>query len=94
MEEIKISWNGASCGYRKAKKKFTGFVPYFSAPFNMEIAARIKELIDFWFWRDPGVSFKGRISRLFLSNHVGFTHRLLDSSTQHSPESFTHLKTG
>ena len=29
-----------------------------------------------------------------LSNHVGFTPRLLYSSTPHSPESFTHLKTG
>ena len=29
-----------------------------------------------------------------LSNHVGFTPRLLYSSTHHSPESFTHLKTG
>ena len=27
-------------------------------------------------------------------NHVGFTPRLLYSSTHHSPESFTHLKTG
>ena len=29
-----------------------------------------------------------------LSNHVGFTPRLLYGSTHHSPESFTHLKTG
>ena len=28
------------------------------------------------------------------SNHVGFTPRLLYSRTHHSPESFTHLKTG
>ena len=29
-----------------------------------------------------------------LSNHVSFTPRLLYSSTHHSPERFTHLKTG
>ena len=29
LEEIKISWNGASCGYGKAKKKYTGFIPHF-----------------------------------------------------------------
>ena len=29
-----------------------------------------------------------------LSNHVGYTARLLYSSTGHSQESFTHLKTG
>ena len=28
------------------------------------------------------------------SSHVGFTPRLLYSSTHHSPESFTHLKAG
>ena len=46
LEEIKISWNGAFRGYGKAKKKFTGFIPHFSAPFNMEIAASMRELID------------------------------------------------
>ena len=45
LEEIKISWNGAS-RYGKAKKKFTGFIPHFSAPFNIEIAASMRELID------------------------------------------------
>ena len=40
LEDIKISWNG------KVKKKFTGFVPHFSAPFNMEIAASMRELIE------------------------------------------------
>ena len=29
-----------------------------------------------------------------LSNHVGFTPKLLYSSTHHSPDSFIHLKTG
>ena len=29
-----------------------------------------------------------------LSNHVGFTPRLLYSRALHSPESFTHLETG
>ena len=46
LEEIKISLNGVSRGYGKAKKKFTGFIPQFSAPFNMEIAASMRELID------------------------------------------------
>ena len=46
LEDIKISWNGASRGYGKAKKKFTGFIPHFSAPFNMEIAASMRELIE------------------------------------------------
>ena len=45
LEEIKISWNSASRGYGKAKKKFTGFIPHFSAPFNMEITASMRELI-------------------------------------------------
>ena len=46
LEEIKILWNGASRGYGKSKKKFTGFIPHFSAPLNMEIAASMRELID------------------------------------------------
>ena len=46
LEDIKLSWNGASQGYGKAKKKFTGFIPHFSAPFNMEIAASMRELIE------------------------------------------------
>ena len=45
-EDIKISWNGASRGYGKAKKNFTRFIPHFSAPFNMEIAASMRELIE------------------------------------------------
>ena len=46
LEDIKIFWNGTSRGYGKAKKKFTGFIPHFSAPFNMEIAASMRELIE------------------------------------------------
>ena len=46
LEENKISCNGASRGYGKAKKKFTGFIPHFSAPFNMEIGANMRELIE------------------------------------------------
>ena len=46
LEDIKISLNGASRGYGKAKKKFAGFIPHFSAPFNMEIAASMRELIE------------------------------------------------
>ena len=46
LEDIKISWNGASRGYGKAKKKFTGFIPHFSAPFSMEIAASMREVIE------------------------------------------------
>ena len=46
LEDLKISWNGASRGYGKAKKKFTGFIPHFSAPFNMEIAGSMRELIE------------------------------------------------
>ena len=49
--------------------------------------------ICFWFegilGSAPGAEFS-----VSLSNHVGFTPRLLYSSTHHSPESFTHLKTG
>ena len=44
LEEIKISWNGASHGYGKAKKKFTGFIHHFSA--HMEIAASMRVLIN------------------------------------------------
>ena len=29
LKEIKISWNGASRGYEKAKNKFLGFIPHF-----------------------------------------------------------------
>ena len=47
LEDIKISWNGASQGYGKAIKKFTVFIPHFSAPFNMEIAASMRELIEY-----------------------------------------------
>ena len=36
----------------------------------------------------------GSASRAEFRNHVGFTPSLLYSSTHHSPESFTHLKTG
>ena len=46
LEDIKISWNGASQGFGKAKKKFTGFIPHFLAPFNMEIGASMRELIE------------------------------------------------
>ena len=46
LEDIKILWNGASRGYGKLKKKFTGFIPHFSAPFNMEIAASMHEIFD------------------------------------------------
>ena len=46
LEEIKISWNGASRGYVNAKKKFTGIIPHSFAPFNMEIAASMRELIE------------------------------------------------
>ena len=46
LEDIRISWNGASRGYGKAKKKFRGFIPHFSAPFNKEIAASKRELIE------------------------------------------------
>ena len=37
----------------------------------------------------PGAEFP-----VVLSNHVGFKPRLPCSSTHHSPESFTHLKSG
>ena len=46
LQDIKISWNGASRGYGKAKKKFTGFISHFSAQFNVEIAASMRELIE------------------------------------------------
>ena len=47
----------------------------------------------FLVWRDPGVSPRAEFL-VYLSNHVSFTPRLLYSITHHSPESFTHLKTG
>ena len=46
LEEIKIAWNGDSQAYDKSKKKFLGFIPHFLAPFNMEIATSMLELID------------------------------------------------
>ena len=49
--------------------------------------------IFFWFGGILG-SASGAEFPVSLSNHVGFTPRLLYSSTHHSPESFTHLKTG
>ena len=44
-------------------------------------------------WRDSGAASRAEFP-VPPSNHVGFTPRLLYSSTHHSPESFTHLKTG
>ena len=38
--------------------------------------------------------FAGILGSASLSIHIGFTPRLLYSSTHHSPESFTHPKTG
>ena len=47
--------------------------------------------VFFGVWRDSGVRAKFPVSP---RNHVGFTPRLLYSSTHHSPESFIHLETG
>ena len=60
-------------------------------------------------WKNPQIRFEphfffgfggilGSASRaefpVSLSNHVGFTPRLLYSSTHHSPDGFIHLKSG
>ena len=47
----------------------------------------------FWFGEILGSASRAEFP-VSLSNHVGFTPRLLYSSTHHSPESFAHLKTG
>ena len=47
----------------------------------------------FWFGGILG-SASGAESPVSLSNHTGSTPRLLYSSTHHSSENFTHLKTG
>ena len=47
----------------------------------------------FLVWRGLGSASRAKYP-VFLSNHVGFTPRLLYGSTHYSPESFTHLKTG
>ena len=47
----------------------------------------------FWFGGILGSASRVELP-VSLSNHVGFTPRLLYSSTHHSPDSFTHLKTG
>ena len=47
----------------------------------------------FWFGGILG-SASGAEFPVSLSNHVDFTPRLLYSSAHHSPESFTHQKTG
>ena len=49
--------------------------------------------ILFMFWGILGSASRAQFP-VSLSNHVGFTRRLLYSSTHHSPESFIHLKTG
>ena len=61
----------------------------------------VSTLVFFVLWRPPFVwlggilgSASGAEFPFSLSNHVGLTPRLLYSSTHHSPESFTHLKTG
>ena len=48
----------------------------------------------FLVWRDSGVSASRAEFPVSPSIHVGFTPRLLYSSTHHSSESFIHLKTG
>ena len=47
----------------------------------------------FWFEGTLGSASRAKFP-VSLSNHVGFTPRLLYGSTHHSPERFTHLKTG
>ena len=47
----------------------------------------------FWFGGILGSASRAKFP-VSQSNHVGFTPRLLHSSTHHSPESFTLLKTG
>ena len=47
----------------------------------------------FWFGGILGSASRAEFP-VSLSNHVGFTPRLLYSSTHHSPESLTHLETG
>ena len=49
--------------------------------------------IFFWFGGILGSASRAEFP-VSLSNHVGFTPRLLYSSTPNSPESFAHLETG
>ena len=58
---------------------------------NNECPSRF--LTFFWFGGTLGSASRAKFP-VSLSNHVGFTLRLLYSCTHHSPESFTHLKTG
>ena len=56
---------------------------------KLEIRKEVYEGSFYIVSRDSGANFP-----ISLSDHVGFTPRLLYSSTRHSPESVTHLKTG
>ena len=47
----------------------------------------------FWFGGILGSASRAEFP-ISLSNHAGFTPRLLYSSTHHSPDGFIHLKTG
>ena len=67
-----------SCLVVSAQAKVTG--QSWAAPF-------------FWFGRILGSASRAEFP-VCLSNHVGFMPKLLYSSTHHSPESFTHLKSG
>ena len=54
-----------------------------------------KKYVEHFFWFGGILGSASRVEfPVSLSNHVGFTPRLLYSSTHHSSESFTHLKTG
>ena len=59
-----------------------------------ELNLRLQLKEGFWFGGILGSASGAEFPLVSLSNHVGFTPRLLCSSTHHSPESFTHLKTG
>ena len=53
------------------------------------------DIVELFFWFGGTLGSASRAEfPVSLSNHVGFTPRLLYSSIRHSPESFTHLKTG
>ena len=80
-----------------SKQLLTWFVPPTQGRIHVrEIQAVIKHMnsLFFWFGGIMGSASGAEFPVSSLNNHVGFTPRLLYSGTHHSPESFTHLKTG
>ena len=75
--------------------KSTLLLPMRSHPYKISVGIipASQKNIFFWFGAILGSASRAKFP-VSLSNHVGFTPRLLYSSTHHSPENFTHLKIG